>query len=265
MDRDSRAYAAMRDKESAQVRHRAAKASGGKERRDADGVDGKAAVSSALGDDGVIVDNESSEPEPLGIDAGQKGAPQSVEDVADWLKRQGYPEYVDAFRFNEVDGAILTTLSTEELRDELHVCNLKHRRDLLAAIDLLVDQSGMVAPRETPPEDGWILNHLSNVRTYHSWLRLGIQLFSLAVATLRLTPVFRPKGITTASAFYNCLCGVGLFLYGIYRYRQVILMIDNSSQHDRFYKPDYVGVYGMLVLSLAAGALVLTLVLYEGF
>lgn len=52
----------------------------------------------------------------------------------EWLKRIGMEEYVDAFQKNEVNREVLCSLTAEEIRDDLGVVNLRHRRDLLKEI-----------------------------------------------------------------------------------------------------------------------------------
>mmetsp|Transcript_16042 Transcript_16042/g.34739 ORF Transcript_16042/g.34739 Transcript_16042/m.34739 type:complete len:237 (+) Transcript_16042:351-1061(+) len=189
---------------------------------------------------------------------------RTVDDVIEWLTAVGYPDYIETFRVNEVNGEILRTLSSEELRDDLGVQNLKHRRDILDGINELVRETASVQ-RDALPEHGRILDHLSNVRTYHSWLRIGIQLLSFSVATLRLTPVYRGKELTTASSLTFALFGLSVFVYGAIRYRMVINMIERSSASERWYRPDYIGIIGVFTGMLCIAALVLTLILINGF
>ena len=51
-------------------------------------------------------------------------------DVGDWLRSLGLGQYEDAFRENEIDGEILPTLTSEDLK-ELGVAILGHRRKML--------------------------------------------------------------------------------------------------------------------------------------
>ena len=57
-------------------------------------------------------------------------------DVAVWLNAIGLGQYASAFRDNDIDAALLPTLTANELR-ELGVASLGHRKRLLAAIAAL--------------------------------------------------------------------------------------------------------------------------------
>ena len=54
-------------------------------------------------------------------------------DVAPWLKNLGLGQYEAAFRDNAIDGDLLPSLTTEDLKD-LGVTIVGHRRKLLDAI-----------------------------------------------------------------------------------------------------------------------------------
>ena len=54
-------------------------------------------------------------------------------DIAAWLRELGLERYAEAFRDNDVDFAVLLTLSADDLK-ELGVSSLGHRRKLLEAI-----------------------------------------------------------------------------------------------------------------------------------
>lgn len=187
---------------------------------------------------------------------------KSIADVRDWLHSQGFPQYADAFTTNEIDASVLKTLTSEELRDDLFVTNLRHRRQLLDAISKLAaqDTSFPTKKKDPLPEHGRILDHLSNVRTYHSWIRVGIQFLGFSIVTLRLAPDFRPTATISAAAFYFAVVGIIALLYGIYRYRQVIQMIERSSTTSPKYKPDRAGVITILILVLIASVLSLTII-----
>lgn len=184
---------------------------------------------------------------------------RSVTDVRAWLAALGYAQYADVFTTNEINGAVLKTLTSEELRDDLGVVNLRHRRDLLDAIAKLVSADATL--RKDPlPEHGRILDHLSNVRTYHSWIRVGVQLLGFSIVTLRLAPDFRDTPVVAAASFYFACIGIVALLYGIYRYRAVIGMIERSGPSMQKYTPDRLGVLTMLVLVLVASVLALTVI-----
>jgi class 3 adenylate cyclase len=57
-------------------------------------------------------------------------------DIASWLREVGLEQYEPAFRENDVDGHVLRSLTTEDLRD-LGIASVGHRRRLLDAIKAL--------------------------------------------------------------------------------------------------------------------------------
>lgn len=57
-------------------------------------------------------------------------------DIEDWLGRLGLEQYGPAFRANAIDGAVLRTLTADDLKD-LGVTLVGHRRKLLDAISVL--------------------------------------------------------------------------------------------------------------------------------
>lgn len=154
---------------------------------------------------------------------------------------------------------MLPTLTSAELRDDLGVTNLRHRRLLQHAI---ADYAAAHAPPQPDPlpEHGRILDHLSNVRTYHSWLRVGVQLLAFAVVTLRLAPAFRDSPVVSAAAFYYAALGLLAFLYGVYRYRAVVRMIEHSEASTPTFRPDRAGIISMLVLVLIASVFSIVLI-----
>eukprot|EP00899_Mesostigma_viride_P021181 jgi/Mesvir1/29064/Mv18372-RA.1 len=79
----------------------------------------------------------------------------SKEDVLRWLVSLG-PQasaYAQFFDRHEVDGACLLECSNEELRDELQVAPLGHRRLLRRAIEQL--RAASLRPHGYPPDLGW--------------------------------------------------------------------------------------------------------------
>ncbi len=67
-------------------------------------------------------------------------------DVAEWLRGLGLEQYEPAFRTNEIDAAVLPSLTAEDLKD-LGVTLVGHRRRLLDAIATL----GAEAPAARNP------------------------------------------------------------------------------------------------------------------
>lgn len=204
--------------------------------------------------------NDLSAPSPASSGQKEDNTPiETVIDVSNWLHSLGFSEYVDVFASNDIDVAVLKTLTSEELRDDLTVTNLRHRRDLLDAVAKLVSEDTSVK-KEPLPEHGRILDHLSNVRTYHSWLRVGVQLLGFSIVTLRLAPNFRDTPVVSAASFYYACVGVIALLYGVFRYRAVIRMIERSGARTSLYTPDRAGVISMLILVLIASILSLVLI-----
>lgn len=58
----------------------------------------------------------------------------------------------------------------------------------------------------------------------------------------------------TAGACYFAVCSVLTFLYGMYRYRLVLQMIEQSKDRCHNYNPDKVGVVLIVTLVLIASA-----------
>lgn len=184
---------------------------------------------------------------------------RTVTDVRNWLCDLGYSQYADTFSSNEVNGSILKTLTSEELRDDLAVANLRHRRHILDATRRLIHDDAPPTAQYLP-EHGRILDHLSNVRTYHSWIRVGIQFLAFAVVTLRLSPNYRSTALVTAASFYFALVGISALLYAVFRYKRVIDMIESSGPSTHNYSPDRLGVVSMLFVALTAFILALTII-----
>ena len=66
-------------------------------------------------------------------------------DVGGWLRRLGLEQYEAAFRENEIDDAVLPSLTAEDLKD-LGVGFVGHRRKLLDAIAALRAEASARAP-----------------------------------------------------------------------------------------------------------------------
>lgn len=185
----------------------------------------------------------------------EKGDLRTIDDVGKWLIKTGYREYVQQFADNEVDGKMLRSLTSAELRDDLQVKNLHHRRVILEAISKLAADEPVSDRLDRLPEHGRILDHLSNVRTYHSWLRVGVQFLSFSVVTLRLAPDFRGVRLVAGCAYYFAAVAVLAMLYAAYRYRRVIRMIEQSRLSVPAYTPDALGAASLVILIICAGIL----------
>ena len=63
-----------------------------------------------------------------------------MQQIADWLKTLGLAQYAQRFAENDINFAILSDLSDQDLK-ELGVSSLGHRRQLLGAIAALAAPS----------------------------------------------------------------------------------------------------------------------------
>jgi class 3 adenylate cyclase len=74
----------------------------------------------------------------------------AMTEVADWLRALDLAQYVEAFRQNNVDAALLPSLTAEDLK-EIGVASVGHRRRLLDAIAALRDAAA--SPAQPSPAD----------------------------------------------------------------------------------------------------------------
>ena len=66
-----------------------------------------------------------------------------------WLEKIGFPQYADTFEANALELSDLPELTSGDLRDELGITALMHRKKILKAIDEL--------KTTPPPQDSWPL------------------------------------------------------------------------------------------------------------
>ena len=74
-------------------------------------------------------------------------------DLESWLRGLGLDQYAGAFRDNDIDGEVLCTLTSDDLR-EIGVASVGHRRKILDAAARRAGQRGAApsaAPAEVPP------------------------------------------------------------------------------------------------------------------
>lgn len=112
------------------------------------------------------------------------------------------------------------------------------------------------------PEFGRILVHLSNVRTFHSWLGTGTQAAIFAVALGRLAPGVRDIGLARGAGAGLLAVAVAAQVYGGVRYARVQRRIEDNG---RDFTPDFWGVGGVLLLELGVAAVVVYVLLLDGF
>jgi class 3 adenylate cyclase/tetratricopeptide (TPR) repeat protein len=77
-------------------------------------------------------------------------------DVTAWLDELGLGHYAEAFADNDIDGAMLTELTGDDLK-ELGVASLGHRKALLAAIAALRDDDGDLTSTVGPNATGEVV------------------------------------------------------------------------------------------------------------
>lgn len=182
------------------------------------------------------------------------------------LKAVGFQQYVEMFARERIAGEMLASLSNAELRDDLGIKNLRHRREILSAIARAqtdVDDDG----GSNLPEFGRILVHLSNVRNFHSWMRLGGQHLIFSLALTRLAPQLRPSSVVLVCALYVAAAGVAAQVYGFVTYRLVSSVIDEDAARKRHkFRADVAGMYVATGGVLTTAAFVLYIILTgEGF
>jgi class 3 adenylate cyclase len=73
-----------------------------------------------------------------------------MQEIADWLKTLGMPEYAERFAKNDIDSTILRDLTDQDL-EKIGVTSLGHRRKLLRAIAELGSASATAPAPLTPP------------------------------------------------------------------------------------------------------------------
>jgi hypothetical protein len=73
-----------------------------------------------------------------------------MQQIADWLKTLGLAQYAQCFAENDINFAILSDLSDQDLK-ELGVSSLGHRRQLLGAITLSALLVVTFRPEFNPP------------------------------------------------------------------------------------------------------------------
>ena len=86
-----------------------------------------------------------------------------MQEIADWLKTLGMPEYAERFAKNDINSTILRDLTDQDL-EKIGVTSLGHRRKLLRAIAELGSASATAPAPLTPPPVAQALCHGSPPR-----------------------------------------------------------------------------------------------------
>lgn len=76
----------------------------------------------------------------------------TTSEVCVWLENQNpeFQQYHDQFIENVVDGSLLLTLTSLDLKQELDVRNLKHRKQIIGARDMFLCGNSTVKPNSSP-------------------------------------------------------------------------------------------------------------------
>eukprot|EP00771_Trimastix_marina_P001541 gnl/Trimastix_PCT/2621.p1 GENE.gnl/Trimastix_PCT/2621~~gnl/Trimastix_PCT/2621.p1 ORF type:complete len:821 (-),score=149.92 gnl/Trimastix_PCT/2621:151-2613(-) len=119
----------------------------------------------------------------LGIPVSSDRNPQqygswACEDVSGWIVRIGFAQYRQAMETSCVDGSLLSTLTDQDLKEEIGIKNAIHRRKILMEIDKLV-----VLSHKTPDDSlaSWLREeHLSQYTAAFIRSRVDWQLLSQA-------------------------------------------------------------------------------------
>jgi class 3 adenylate cyclase len=120
-------------------------------------------------------------------------------DIGNWLRGLGLEQYEGAFRDNEIDEAVLPSLTHENLK-ELGVTALGHRLKLLDAIALLrADANAKAPPSEAPPT-------VSKPRRDTAERRQVTVMFSDLVGSTALSARMDPEDLREIiSAYQKCV------------------------------------------------------------
>ena len=76
----------------------------------------------------------------------------TTSEVCVWLENTNteFQQYHDQFIENVVDGSLLLTLTSLDLKQELDVRNLKHRKQIIGARDAFLDSKSTEKPNSSP-------------------------------------------------------------------------------------------------------------------
>lgn len=202
---------------------------------------------------------------------GEPASPNSIslrkleteDSVKEWLAEIGLEMYTEHFCRHGIAGETLYSLTSRDLRDDVGIRNLSHRRRLMEEIARLRTRVRPVPSRVFLPEFGRILDHLSNVRTFHSWLRVGVQQLTFALALERLAPNLRSLKFMSGVALYCALTGSIYLAYGGWRYLHVLKMIDNAAVKEKRWWQDDPGIFGVSVFMLSAAVVVFVVIILD--
>jgi hypothetical protein len=94
--------------------------------------------------------------------------------VAQWLRSIGLPQYKGVFESNEIDGAVLLEMGTEDL-DYLGISALGHRKMILAGLaEIRVDKASASKPTPAPAPAPAPAPHDVRPVSWQRWCGLGM-------------------------------------------------------------------------------------------
>lgn len=145
--------------------------------------------------------------------------------VASWLTRLGLGEYAPAFIAAGVTPATLLSVTSSELRHQLGVTRLAHRRLILVEVARQREQQAPLHLGFSTPEHGRILTHLSNDRLLLLWVRVAVVMLTLAVASVGLTPPeLQPYAATKIPAIIFVALAIVAVVYAFIRFLHHIMI-----------------------------------------
>jgi class 3 adenylate cyclase len=129
-------------------------------------------------------------------------------DIAAWLSELGLERYIQAFEANDVDAAVLRTLSADDLK-ELGVISLGHRKKLLEAIAGLTQQTSAAPDADAlaPASAAWIARQEAERR------QLTV-LFVDLVGSTALAARLDPEDMGAIMRAYHRCCAKVVELWG---------------------------------------------------
>lgn len=147
--------------------------------------------------------------------------------VASWLARLGLSEHAPSFIAAGVTPATLLSVTSSELRYQLGVSRLAHRRLILVEVARQREQTAPLYLAFSTPEHGRILTHLSNDRLLLLWVRVAVVILTLAVASVGLTPptaAQQPYADTKLPAVVFVVLAVVAVVYALTRFVHHIMI-----------------------------------------
>jgi class 3 adenylate cyclase/tetratricopeptide (TPR) repeat protein/ABC-type transport system involved in cytochrome c biogenesis ATPase subunit len=122
-------------------------------------------------------------------------------DIERWLAELGLGQYAAAFKANDIDGALLTDLTAQDL-ESIGITSVGHRRKLLAAIARVPSAPPTPQPKQSPPSHG-------EVRAQEAERRQLTVMFVDLVGSTALSSQLDPEDMRSVlTAYQNAVAGV---------------------------------------------------------